>query len=100
MSIANRNALLREIFANDTNSISVSYLRISIGASDLNTSVFSYDDMPAGQTDVNLQNFSLAPDQTDLIPIFKLILAISPNIKILGSPWSPPAWMKTNVSTV
>src|SRR5205085_1632578 len=27
------------------------------------------------------------------------ILAINPNIKILGSPWSPPAWMKTNNDT-
>src|SRR5690348_13689120 len=88
MSIASRDALLRELFANDSNSISISYLRISIGSSDLNTSVFSYDDLPAGQTDVNLQNFSLTPDQTDLIPVLKLILAINPNLKILGSPWS------------
>jgi glucosylceramidase len=100
MSTATRDALLRELFANDSNSISISYLRISIGSSDLNTSVFSYDDVPAGQTDVNLQNFSLAPDQTDLIPVLKLILAINPNIKILGSPWSPPAWMKDNKSTI
>jgi glucosylceramidase len=26
----------------------------------------------------------------------KEILAISPNIKLLATPWSPPAWMKTN----
>jgi len=100
MSTATRDVLLRELFANDSSSISISYLRVSIGSSDLNTSVFSYDDMPAGQTDVNLQNFSLAPDQTDLIPVLKLILAINPNIKILGSPWSPPAWMKSNGSTI
>jgi glucosylceramidase len=29
----------------------------------------------------------------------KQILAINPAIKILGSPWSPPAWMKTNNDT-
>ena len=100
MSAANRTALLTELFASDSNSIRVSYLRLSIGASDLNTSVFSYNDMPAGQTDTNLQNFSLAPDQTDLIPVLKQILAINPNIKILGSPWSPPTWMKNNNSSV
>jgi glucosylceramidase len=100
MSTSTRDALLRELFANDSNSISISYLRISIGSSDLNTSVFSYDDVPPGQSDVNLQNFSLAPDQTDLIPILKLILTINPNIKILGSPWSPPVWMKDNKSTI
>jgi len=100
MSTASRDALLRELFASDTNSISVSYLRVSIGASDLSLNVFSYDDMPAGQTDITLQNFSLAPDQTDVIPVLKLILAINPGIKIFGSPWSPPTWMKDNGSSV
>jgi len=100
LSASERNALLRELFSNDENSIRVSYLRISIGASDLNASVFSYDDMPAGQTDVNLDHFSLQPDKTDLIPVLKEILTINPNIKILATPWSPPAWMKDNGSSV
>lgn len=100
MSTATRDALLREIFANDTNSISVSYLRISIGASDLSLNVFSYDDMPAGQTDVTLQNFSIAPELTDLIPVLKQILTINPAIKIIATPWSSPTWMKSNNNSV
>ncbi|MEI8048674.1 MAG: glycoside hydrolase family 30 beta sandwich domain-containing protein [Bacteroidota bacterium] len=97
---ANREALLKELFSSDSNSISISYLRISIGASDLSSSVFSYDDLPEGQTDVNLAHFSLAADKTDLIPVLKSILQINPKIKILGSPWSPPVWMKSNKSSV
>ncbi len=31
-----------------------------------------------------------------MIPVLKQILAIRPDIKILGSPWSAPKWMKTN----
>src|SRR4030095_622014 len=100
LSAATRDALLKELFGMDSTSISISYLRISIGSSDLDTVVFSYDDMPVGQTDTNLQHFSLAPDLPSLIPVLKEILAINPNIKILGSPWSPPAWMKNNNSTV
>lgn len=92
--------LLQELFGSGSTSIGISYLRISIGSSDLNASVFSYDDMPAGQTDVNLANFSLNNDMTDLIPVLKQILAINPNIKILGSPWSPPTWMKDNNSSI
>lgn len=88
--------LLQELFGSGDNSIGLSYLRISIGASDLNASPFTYDDMPAGQTDISLANFSLAPDMTDLIPLLKEILAINPNIKIMGSPWSAPLWMKDN----
>jgi glucosylceramidase len=93
-----RQDLLQELFGNSTTSVSISYLRISIGASDLNTSPFSYDDMPVGQTDPGLSNFSLAPDMTHLIPLLKEILLVNPAIKILGSPWSAPIWMKDNNS--
>lgn len=94
-----RAALLRELFSTDSTGIGISYLRISIGASDLNRRVFSYDDLPTGQTDPHLQYFDLSPDKEDLIPLLKEILKINPKISILGSPWSPPAWMKTNKST-
>src|SRR6185503_7456966 len=74
---AQKSALLEELFGSSDNSISISYLRISIGASDLNAEVFSYDDMPAGQTDVNLANFNLSKDTVDVIPLLKEILLIN-----------------------
>ncbi|MBS7564111.1 glucosylceramidase [Mucilaginibacter sp. Bleaf8] len=95
---AAQDALLSELFGTGNNQIGVSYLRLSIGASDLSASSFTYDDMPAGQTDVNLNNFSINAEMKDLIPVLKKILAINPNIKIFGSPWSPPVWMKTNTT--
>ena len=95
-----RANLLQELFGNGPTSIRVSYLRISVGASDLSPTAFTYNDMPAGQTDPTLANFSLGPDRTDVIPLLKEILAINPNIKILGSPWSAPAWMKDNGSLI
>jgi len=57
-----KQQLLQELFGTDVNSISISYLRISIGASDLNSSVFSYNDLPSGQSDISQTQFSLAPD--------------------------------------
>jgi glucosylceramidase len=96
MDPAKRAALLHELFGLDGNAIGVSYLRISIGSSDLNDHVYSYDDLPPGQSDSDLAKFSLDPDRAELIPILKEILAINPKIEILGSPWSPPPWMKTN----
>lgn len=99
MSKPARAALLKELFAYDDNNIGISYLRLSIGASDLNEKVFSYDDLPAGQTDMKLAHFDLGPDKDDVIPLLKEILAINPKIKILGSPWSAPVWMKTNGDT-
>ncbi|MEO8711506.1 MAG: glycoside hydrolase family 30 beta sandwich domain-containing protein [Parafilimonas sp.] len=96
MSKPARNALLHQIFDTVNNDIAVSYLRVSIGSSDLNDHVFSYDDVG---NDTTLSHFNLAEDTADAIPVLKEILSINPNIKILGSPWSPPAWMKTNHDT-
>ena len=95
-----RQELLQELFGASDNSIAISYLRISIGASDMNATPFTYDDLPSGQTDVNLDNFSLAPDKTDLIPMLKEIVAINPKIKIMATPWSPPVWMKDNTNFI
>ncbi|ANF52734.1 glucosylceramidase [Chryseobacterium glaciei] len=95
LSPSKRKALLNELFGNNKNSISISYLRLSIGASDLDSQVFSYDDLPEGQTDPSLSKFSLVRDK-DLIAMLKEILAINPKIKIIAAPWSAPVWMKDN----
>lgn len=95
-----KNTLLQELFGSGDNSIGISYLRISIGASDLSPAVFSYDDLQPGNTDTNLDSFSLSKDTVDLVPLLKQIIAINPNLKILGSPWSPPVWMKDNNSSI
>lgn len=100
MSVGKRKELLEELFGSGEKSIGVSYLRLSIAASDLDEAVFSYNDMPTGQTDPTLTNFSLAPDMKHLIPILKEILILNPNIKIVAVPWSAPAWMKDNNSTI
>ena len=96
MTPAARTKLINDVFASDENNAGVSYIRLSIGASDLNSFVFSYDNLPAGETDPSLAKFNLAQDLKDVIPVMKEILAVNPKIKILGSPWSAPTWMKTN----
>jgi glucosylceramidase len=89
-----RADLLKELFA--PAGTGVSYLRVTIGASDMNERVYSYDDLAKGETDVDLARFNLGPDRAEVVPVLKQILAINPAIKILASPWSAPAWMKTN----
>ncbi|KAF0199483.1 MAG: glucosylceramidase [Bacteroidetes bacterium] len=90
-----RQEVLKELFDPGTG-IGVSYLRLTIGASDFSVSDFTYNDLPAGQTDYDLQQFSLAQDMEDVIPVMREIIQISPGIRLMGTPWSPPAWMKTN----
>lgn len=93
-----KEALLKNLFSTEKDAIGVSYLRISIGASDLSADTFTYNELPAGKTDINQDNFSIAREMKDLVPILKKIVAINPAIKILGSPWTAPTWMKTNNS--
>ncbi|HEA22053.1 MAG TPA: glucosylceramidase [Pricia antarctica] len=99
MSSNSRAGVLQELFGTGANDIGVSYLRLSVGGSDLDERPWSYNDLPEGETDVQLERFSMAYDTVYLIPILKEILEISPHIKIMGSPWSPPAWMKDNKDT-
>lgn len=99
MSPDRRMSLLRELFGIKDDGIGISYLRVSIGSSDLNEKAYSYDDLAEGETDTTLGHFSLDPDKENVIPVLKEILSINPSVKILASPWSPPAWMKTNGDT-
>ena len=95
-----RNTILQELFSSSGSGIGISYLRISIGASDLSASVFTYNDLPAGETDINLDKFTLSQDTIHLIPLLKQIISINPSMKIMGTPWTSPVWMKTNNSSV
>lgn len=98
MSEIAQTELLQQLFSTSDENIGISYLRISVGASDLSDSVFTYNDLPLGETDVELLQFSLAPELVHLIPVLKKIKSISPEVQIMGSPWSAPAWMKDNES--
>jgi len=93
-----RDALMQSLF--DPNyGIGIGILRQPMGASDFSASGdYSYDDVPAGQSDPNLAQFSIAHDQTYLIPLLQQALSINPSLRVHALPWSPPAWMKTSGS--
>lgn len=47
--------------------------------------------------DTELKTFSIEHDHELIIPLVKEAMDLCPEeMKILASPWSPPAWMKTN----
>lgn len=100
MSEMARKNILNELFGKDENQIGISYLRLSVAASDLNETPFSYNDLEDSlAVDPELLQFDLGPDKFDVLPILKEILAVNPQIKLMASPWSPPAWMKDNKDT-
>jgi glucosylceramidase len=90
MPTSNKNALITELFS-PTSGIGISFVRLPIGASDFSRTAFTFDD---GSADPSLTNFSISHDLTYTVPVLQAALAANSNLKILGSPWSPPAWMK------
>jgi glucosylceramidase len=83
MSAKDRTAFLKQTFSED--SYGFSYVRISIGASDFSSTEYTCCDKKG------IENFALQKDELDyVIPVLKEILAINPNLKIIGSPWTCP----------
>lgn len=92
MSASQREALLSDLFS--PGGIGLSMVRQTIGASDFSLSSYTYNDMAPGQSDPNLNNFSLSGDLDDVVPMLQAARAKNGALKIMGSPWSAPAWMK------
>ncbi len=95
MNPAQRTALMHELF-DVSGGLGLSFTRLSVGGSDFSLSHYSLDDMPPGQSDPTLAHFSIAANRADVIPVTQAALAINPQLRILASPWSAPAWMKSN----
>ena len=88
MKPENRKKFLEETYS-ETNGYGFSYVRISIGCSDFSSKEYTCCDKRG------LENFGLTTDEIDyVIPVLKEILAINPKVKIIGSPWTCPRWMK------
>ncbi len=71
-----------------------SLCRTHINSCDFSLGNYAYTEVPG---DVELRHFSIERDRQQLIPMIKeaAIKAGQP-VRLLSSPWSPPAWMKTN----
>src|SRR3954453_18789025 len=97
LSKPQRAAAMRSLFADDK----LSFLRQPMGASDfVEGPHYTYDDVPPGETDYRLRHFSIAHDRKQILPLLREALALNPGLKLMATPWSPPAWMKTNQSLI
>lgn len=86
---------MSDLFTRNGEGIGLSFMRIPMGASDIARSVYSFDD---GTSDLNLTNFSIAHDQTYILPIIQQAKTLNPQLKLMANPWSPPGWMKDSGS--
>ena len=88
--------ILRQYFGPD--GIGYRLGRVPIGGTDFSTRAYTYADGAAG--DLALRNFSLAADERHKLPLLHAALALSPELELIASPWSAPAWMKDSGSLV
>jgi glucosylceramidase len=93
MSPENQQIILKAYF-DQKNGNAYTLCRTHINSCDFSTGNYAYCEVP---NDKELAHFSIERDKQFLIPMIKEALAISKTpFKLFASPWSPPAWMKTN----
>ena len=69
-----------------------SLARLSIQSCDFSLGARSYMD----KRNADLDGFSIDDDWGYIIPLAKAAQTANPDLQFLASPWSPPAWAKTN----
>jgi len=82
--------------------LTMSLLRFPIGGSDFSLSPWSYDDRAEGAPEGSVvSNFSINADLRHRLPLLRAAVRASAHpLKLIGSPWSAPAWMKRGGSLV
>ncbi|UCH14610.1 MAG: glycoside hydrolase family 30 protein [Bacteroidales bacterium] len=76
------------------NGIGYTFCRVPIHSCDFSSESYAYTEVP---DDTLLEHFSIEHDRKYKLPFIKKALEkAGNNMKIFASPWSPPAWMKTN----
>lgn len=95
LSSEQKTALLADVFTTTTeDGVGFNLMRNTIGASDLSGHGYSYDD--SDSPDTELEKFSLTEAGEDMLSWTAEFVKANPAMKLLGSVWSPPGWMKLN----
>jgi glucosylceramidase len=91
---AEKRAEVIRRYYDPTEGIGYTLARTHINSCDFSLSMWALDETPG---DYDLLDFTLAPMRKWTLPlIHDAIKASGHNLRLLASPWSPPAWMKTN----
>lgn len=78
----------------DSKGLDYSIGRTNMGGCDFSTRPYTYADTPG---DANLDSFSLQDEDFEKIPLMQRAQDLRQEpIKFFASPWSAPAWMKSN----
>ena len=93
LSETQRERLLRDYFDRDTGH-GYTMCRVHMNSCDFALGNYAHVEQPG---DVDLASFNIHRDRQALLPFIQAALRVAGRpIKLLVSPWSPPAWMKSN----
>lgn len=94
-----KNKVMNHLFSHEEG-IGLSVIRNPMGASDFSRTIYSYNDLTQGTKDEAQEHFSIKHDYESIIPLLHQAKQLNSDLKIFASPWSAPAWMKTNGSMI
>ena len=90
---AAREQLLRDYFDRDSGH-GYTLCRVHMNSCDFSLGNYAHAETPG---DVDLHSFNIERDRQALLPFIQAALRVAQRpIQLLVSPWSPPAWMKSN----
>jgi glucosylceramidase len=93
LSEAEQQAVLRAYF-DPSEGIGYTLCRTHINSCDFSSESYAYAGVPG---DTALAHFSIEHDRRYRIPFIRKAIGVAGSmLRIFASPWSPPAWMKTN----
>ena len=95
LSPAQRDKLAKAYFS-PTEGIGLNFCRVGIGANDFSLNDSAY----VAPDDIHLSTFSIDRDRKYIVPMIKAAQKYCPQLYLMATPWSPPAFMKTSGQTI
>jgi len=99
LSKADQESVLEDLFGES--GIGIRFMRHSMGETDMspkwigNDGTWSFD-VNNGKPDPNLAHFDITQSGEKMLSWLKRMFEKQSDILLLGTPWSPPAWMKNS----
>lgn len=85
------NQVMNRLFGMGDDAAGISFVRFPIGSCDFSSTEATYDDV---WNDWTLSHFELDAETEDIVATLQDAKEINNNLVLMGSPWTPPAWMK------
>ena len=95
LSQTQRDGVMRMLFSDDGLRYNIN--RMPIGSSDFADNYYSLDDT---QGDFEIARLNLTRDRQKLLPYIKAAMRVRPELRVWGSPWTGPEWMKDSAPQI